>query len=199
MLEARDLAAEHAGRIVFSGVSLTLAPGGITGLFGPSGCGKTTLGRVLAGLHPPRSGRVTVDGRAPAPGPPRPVQYLHQAPLAAMNPRWRIGRVIAEPGPADPALAAAIGVEPDWLTRHPHELSGGQLHRVAILRALAARPRYLIADEITASLDSLAQARIWTMLQTIAAAQGIGMLVISHDRALLEQISGEIHCMPACG
>lgn len=188
MLEARELTAGFAGRAVFRAVSLRLAPGDILGLSGPSGVGKTTLGRVLAGLHSPLSGQLLLDGSPLPPSGIQPVQYLHQQPLAAMNPRWRIARVLAEAGPIDPQLCAAIGVSMDWLGRFPHELSGGQLQRVSILRALGAGPRYLIADEITASLDPLAQARIWRQLRRIAAVQRIGILAVSHDQALLGQI-----------
>jgi ABC-type dipeptide/oligopeptide/nickel transport system ATPase subunit len=196
MLEARELTAGFAGAAVFRAVSLRLAPGGILGLSGRSGMGKTTLGRVLAGLHPPLSGELLLDG-SPHGSPHgflrpqsrlQPVQYLHQHPLGAMNPRWRIARVLAEAGPVDPQLCAALGVGMDWFARFPHELSGGQLQRVSILRALGARPRYLIADEITASLDALGQARIWWQLRRIAAEQRVGILAISHDQALLGQI-----------
>src|SRR5690606_27593375 len=131
MLEAHGIGAGFAGRVLFSGVSLSLAPGGITGLFGPSGCGKTTLGRVLAGLRAPLAGTLTLAGRPLPARLPRPVQYPPPSPLLAMNPRWRIGRVIVEPGAPDPALGAALGVDPGWSDRYPHELSAGELQRVS--------------------------------------------------------------------
>ncbi len=197
MLEARAIIAAHGARQLFPPLSLALAPGSVAGLCGPSGCGKTTFARVLAGLHAPASGTVSLGGGALGPLQPRPVQYLHQSPLAAMNPRWRMAKVISEPGPVDLALAGRLGVDPEWGERYPHELSGGQLQRASILRALTACPRYLVADEITASLDSVAQVRIWTALRAIAAERGIGILAISHDRALLAQICGDIREMPA--
>lgn len=192
MLEGVDLAGGYDGRAVFRGVSLRLAPGQILGLEGPSGQGKTTLGRLLAGLQPPLQGAVLLDA---APLPRRgacPVQYLPQHPLGSMNPRWRIRRILAEAAPPGPQDLAAVGVDPAWLERFPHELSGGQLHRVSLLRALLVRPRYLIADEITASLDQLSQAEIWRVLQDLARDRGIGILAISHDTALLRAVCTEV-------
>jgi len=197
MLEARGITAGH-GRAapVLADLSLHLARGEILGLAGPSGSGKTTLGRVLAGLHPPRAGRVTLDG---APLPRRgscPVQYVAQHPQMAMNPRWRINRVLAEAGPPDPALAGLLQVAPDWLDRFPQELSGGQLQRVALLRALGAAPRVLVADELTASMDALSQARIWQVLRDLAERSGLAVLAISHDAALLDRIASRILRLP---
>lgn len=192
MLEARGVTAVQGGTVLFRDLDLTMAPGQILGLTGPSGCGKTTLGRMLAGFHRPAAGEVRIDGRpVSAPG-IRPVQYLHQVPLMAMNPRWRIARVIAEAAPPPEELARRIGVSEELYDRFPHELSGGQLQRVAILRAFGARPRYLVADEISSAMDPLSQARIWRLLRGLADEFGIGILAISHDQALLERIAGPI-------
>lgn len=188
MLEARNLTAGFGPHDLFRDLSIRLAPSEIMGLCGPSGSGKTTLGRVLAGMHPARAGQILLDGQTIADRGPRLVQYLAQTPLVTMNPRWRIARVLAEAGRLDPELAAALDIDRDWFARFPHELSGGQLQRVSILRAMTARPRYLIADEITAPLDPVSQARIWTTLTGLAKAHRIGILAISHDAALLRRI-----------
>ncbi len=183
MLEARDISLKLSGTSVLSSVNLSVHAGEIVGLDGASGAGKTSLGRILAGITQPDRGSVRSDGR---------VQYLHQNPSAALNPRWRIARSLSEAGAFDTAVAASLGVAGTWLHRYPHELSGGQLQRVSVLRALFAKPRYLIADEISASLDAVSQVRIWQALRRLVAQQGIGILAISHDEALLSRISNRL-------
>lgn len=196
MLEARGIAVAQAGRVLVRDLDLRLAPGACLGLSGPSGAGKTTLGRALAGLHPLAAGRLTLDGAPP--GRRWPVQYLHQDAGSAMNPRWTLRRILAEPGPMDEALRAALlpDLPPE---RHPHQLSGGQLQRVAILRGLLARPRVLIADEITAALDPVAQAAIWRVLLAACRRTGTGVVAISHDVALLARVAERRLCLPGAG
>lgn len=189
MLEARNVSATFGKRLVFEGVSLRLNSASVYCISGPSGCGKTTLGRILAGLNRPVKGDVLFNDRSPSSGERWPVQYLYQSPLTAMNPRWKIGKIIAESGPVDREMAIVLGVEADWDDRYPHELSGGQLQRVSILRALGAKPAFLIADEITSALDPIAQAQIWQLLLTLAEKQSLGIVAISHDESLLSRIS----------
>lgn len=174
---------------VLHGTTLALAPGEIVGLEGPSGCGKSTLGRVLAGIARPQHGRVELDEGRTATG-AHPVQLVLQHAERAMDPRWRIRDVLAETGASPDAVAAAEEaiLDPAWRDRYPHEISGGELQRVNLARALLARPRYVIADEITASLDPLTQADIWHVLVTHAAEHDVGVLAISHDRALLDAV-----------
>lgn len=188
MLDARGLTLTQGGRTLIRGLSLRLPRGGVLGIDGPSGAGKTTLGRALAGLHPLMGGEVLLDG---GPLPRGAVQYLHSEPGQAMNPRWRIGRVVAEAGAPAPEVARALGVADGWADRWPHELSGGELQRVSLLRALTARPAYLVADEITAPLDPVSQARIWQALLALARDGGIGIIAISHDAPLLDRIAEE--------
>ncbi|TCK09171.1 ABC transporter ATP-binding protein [Marinobacterium mangrovicola] len=188
MLEAKCLTFGYPRQpAIVDGVSLTLRPGEITGLTGPSGCGKSTLGRLLAGVLKPQSGSIQL---AEPRGGVNPVQYLHQSPIFAVNPRWRIGRIIEEAWAPDEATREALGVSRDWYNRFPHEISGGELQRVAILRALAPEVRYLIADEITAMLDPITQADIWSFLMQ-RSCEGLSILAISHDRHLLQRIASK--------
>lgn len=190
MLEAKDITAAYGKRTILSNVSLNLSAGTIYCISGPSGCGKTTLGRILAGLSRPASGAVYFDQQDISEMKLWPVQYLYQSPLTAMNPRWQIRKIIAESGPVDPDIARTLGVQTEWETRYPHELSGGQLQRVSILRALGAKPGFLIADEITSALDPVAQAQIWRLLAVLTEKYSLGIVAISHDESLLSRIAG---------
>lgn len=209
MLIADDLWFRHhrGDPWVLEGHALRLPGGQVVGLRGPSGCGKSTLAAVLAGLRTPSSGTVEVDGRPlVAYRGPRPVQLVVQHPERAMNPRWRIGEVLAEalPGPRRRAVRDAAArvhaewdahhglVSPDWLERYPHEISGGELQRVNLARALFSGPAYLIADEISASLDAITQTVLWHRIDHEVAEGGLGVLAVSHNTPLLEQVATEI-------
>jgi peptide/nickel transport system ATP-binding protein len=177
---------------VVDGARLSVGPGEVVGLHGPSGAGKSTLGRLAAGLLQPDAGRIEVDGRCTRPpaGQPHPVQLVLQHPQLAVDPRWTVREILAEADPdtrADPELVAD-----HWLDRYPHEVSGGELQRVNLARALLSRPRYLVADEISASLDALTQARIWHLLLDRVRSDRIGVLVISHDRPLLDAVATHV-------
>lgn len=177
---------------VLAGVHLRLEPGEVVGLCGPSGGGKSTLGRVLAGHVRPERGRVTVDGAEPrAHRAPHPVQLVLQNPERALDPRWTVRRALAAAGAGEGDVDERL-VPHSWLDRYPHEISGGEQQRVNLARALLARPRYVVADEISASLDAVTQARIWTLLLERCRADGIGVLAISHDRPLLETVAGRV-------
>lgn len=195
MLEAQDLSFSFGPEPVFEGVNLNVAPGEIVGLSGPSGVGKSTLSRVLCGHLDRQSGRVTLDGEAVACAGFYPVQLLTQTPIFSVNPRWTVGKILNEAWAPDEATCQALRVSPSWLERYPHELSGGELQRVSIARALAPPVRYLVADEITAMLDPITQAEIWTYLIDVVKRRGIGILAIIHDNALLERVAGRTICL----
>lgn len=190
MLEARGVGHRHArgGEWVLRDVDLAVAPGEVVGLFGPSGAGKTTLGHILTGYLVPQAGRVLLDGM-PLPGRGYcPAQCIHQHPELAVNPRWRLSRTLREAWDPDPDLLTALGIAPAWLKRHPHELSGGELQRIVVARALGPKTRYLVADEMTAMLDAPTQARIWRAVLAHCREHGVGIVVISHDPALLDRL-----------
>ncbi|MGV0908317.1 ABC transporter ATP-binding protein [Martelella sp. FOR1707] len=192
MLEARRVRFGYGvSAPVVDGVDIAIRPGEIVGLTGRSGAGKSTLGRLLAGYHRPASGEVLVDGKTHAKG-YNAVQYLHQSPIFAVDPRWTVGRIIAEGWTPDEETRQALGVSKSWYDRFPHEISGGELQRIAVLRALGPRTRYLVADEISAPLDPLTQAQIWDALIGAVRKRNLGMLVISHNRPLLARLSGRV-------
>lgn len=173
---------------VLRNLSLQVGDGERLALLGPSGRGKSTLGLLMAGYLPLQEGTVTWNG-APLPkGGYNPVQLIYQHPEKAMDPRWKVGDTLREAWDVPDALLKAIGAEPDWLTRWPHELSGGQLQRLSILRALSPRTRVLIADEITASLDPITQAQIWSVILREVERHGMILIAITHNEALADRV-----------
>lgn len=121
-----------------------------------------------------------------------PVQLIFQHPEQAVNPRWKVGKIISEGGAVTPELLHNFGIQDFWLDRFPHELSGGELQRVCLVRALCSNLHYLLCDEITSMLDALTQADIWhSLLQEIDKRQ-LGVLVISHDNALLTRLCSRV-------
>lgn len=192
MLEARKLVFSYGKKgqspPVLDGVSLRVAPGERVGILSPSGTGKTTLLKLLGGYLRPDAGEVLADGR---PLPERgycPVQMIWQHPERAVNPRLRLGRSLAEgDGPME-VLENRLGIREEWKGRFPQELSGGELQRFCIARALGRRTRYLLADEITSMLDLITQGQIWNFLIEETRERQIGMVVVSHNRQLLDYV-----------
>lgn len=195
MLEARNLSFRYAEDTpwLFRGFDLTVRPGESVGLSGPSGRGKSTLAKILCNFLAPHSGSVRIDGQSCIRG-YHPTQLLFQHPELAVNPRFTGRQIIAEAWTPDNDLLDALRIKPQWLQRYPHELSGGELQRICVARALDPRTRYLIADEMTSMLDAITQAQIWNVVLQRAKAHNMGMLVISHDSALLERVCSRQEC-----
>ena len=189
MLEAKDLSYRYGeDSPVLRNVPLRVADGERLALLGPSGRGKSTLALLLAGYLPLQQGTITLDG-APLPKDCyNPIQLIYQHPEKAMDPRWKVGDTLREAWDVPEELLTAIGAEPDWLTRWPHELSGGQLQRLSILRALSPKTRVLIADEITASLDPITQAQIWSVILREIEKNRTMLVAITHNEALAQRI-----------
>ena len=189
MLEAKDLSYRYGeDSPVLCNVSLRVADGERLALLGPSGRGKSTLALLLAGYLPPQKGTITLDGARLPKDCYNPVQLIYQHPEKAMDPRWKVGDTLREAWDVPEELLTAIGAEPDWLTRWPHELSGGQLQRLSILRALSPKTRVLIADEITASLDPITQAQIWSVILREIEKNRTMLIAITHNEALAQRI-----------
>ena len=195
ILEAKDLTFRYPrqrGGAAVERVSLPLRSGERVGLSAPSGRGKTTLCKLLAGWERPERGQVLLDG-APLPSQGFcPVQLLWQHPEEAVDPLLRLGTTLYEAGPVDPAAAEGLGIQPGWLERYPMELSGGELQRICVVRALGPELKFLLCDEASAMLDLVTQARLWRFLLAQAEERNLGLLVVSHDRPLLEQVCTRI-------
>lgn len=195
MLEGRHLSVAFDSRPVLDDISLAVAPGERVQLAAPSGTGKTTLCRVLAGYLAPRAGEVLVDGEPLPKRGPCPVQLIGQHPELTLDPRMRMAASLAECGASEEELdrlRELLGIRGAWLSRYPHELSGGELQRFCIARALAANPRYLVADEVSTMLDALTQVQIWRFLMDETSRRGIGLVFVSHSPALTDRIATRV-------
>lgn len=191
-LEAQNLTFRYPRRgasPVLEGVNFTLQAGERVGLSAPSGRGKTTLCKLLAGWEEPSSGQVLLDGvplsqyRGFCP-----VQLLWQHPEEAVDPLLKLRTTLYEAGPVDRTVLEGLGVREEWLERYPSELSGGELQRICTARALGPELRFLLCDEASAMLDLVTQAKLWRFLLEQVERRGLGMLIVSHDAALLDRL-----------
>ncbi|WP_245565409.1 dipeptide ABC transporter ATP-binding protein [Nocardioides insulae] len=196
-------------------VSLRVGAGEVMGLVGESGSGKTTLGRTAAGLVPVAEGDVLLSGvsltsgRRPTAGLQRGLAFVHQDPEASLDPRLSVGESIREPldvhrvgTPASRTarvgeLLDAVHLPPTYAARRPRELSGGQRQRIAFARALALRPRLLIADEPTSALDVSVQARVLRLFSELQTELGFACLFISHDLAVVHEVAHRVAVLRA--
>lgn len=181
---------------VIDGFSIDLAPGERVVLTAPSGGGKTTLCKLLAGYLTPSAGQILVDDQPLPTAGYAPVQMIWQHPQQAVNPRLTLGQSLAEGDRIPARTVAELGIDPAWLERYPAELSGGEIQRLCIARALGAATRYLIADEITTMLDPISQAIIWRFLISECTRRQIGLLLVTHDRELAARVATRHEILP---
>ncbi len=225
LLEVRDLTVEYPVRSsawgraralqALRGVTLSVAEGETLGIVGESGCGKSTLARAVVGLVPAGGGDIRWRGQvlaqlrsAQRQAIRREMQMVFQDPTASLDPRMRVAALVAEPLQVfEPDLSAArrrervlrmlerVGLAAEHLARFPHELSGGQCQRVAIARALVIEPRLLVCDEPVSSLDVSVQAQIVNLLRDLQRDLGVSLVFISHNMAVVRQLSARILVM----
>jgi len=195
-----------------AGASVSVAPGEIVGLVGESGCGKSTLAHAAVGLVATRGGEIRFGGIQVTPLTRRarspqllPLQIVFQDPFLSLNPRRRVGSQITDGFSTDDGrgsrrervaeLLELVGLTADAADRYPHQFSGGQRQRLAIARALAADPSILVLDEPLSALDASAQAQIANLLIDLSQRLTIGMLLISHDLAIVREMATTISVM----
>jgi oligopeptide/dipeptide ABC transporter ATP-binding protein len=194
-------------------VTFDVKPGTTFALVGESGSGKSSLGRAIIGLTPIQGGRVTFDGAEPLLGNAATIQayrrnvaMMFQDPVASLSPRLSVQTLITEPflihgmGERDlPAearrLLGLVGLPPDFASRYPHQLSGGQARRVGVARALALSPKLIIADEPTAGLDVSVQGDILNLLSRLQRELGLTYVIITHNLAVVRHVSDEMAIM----
>jgi len=190
-------------------VSFEIKRGTTLGIVGESGSGKSTIAQMLAGLLTPSAGSITIDGQARE----KHVfvgrcQMVFQDPYGSLNPRWRVWEIVTEPmralgvvGNAKQAIDAArmllqqVGLDPDAVSRFPHQFSGGQRQRIAIARALSSKPEFIIFDEPTSALDVSVQAEVLNLMRDLQEQSGMTYLFISHDLAVVRFMSDEVCVM----
>jgi peptide/nickel transport system ATP-binding protein len=211
-LELRDVVVDYEGRggrvRAVAGATVSVEAGRIVGLVGESGCGKSTLARAAVGLVPAASGTIAFEGREvrPLTRRARPadlvrLQLVFQNPYSSLNPRRTAGSQVGDGirsrarGARVRELFEIVGLASAAASRYPHEFSGGQRQRIAIARALAADPSVIVLDEPLASLDASAQAQFANLLTSLARELGVGMLLISHDLAIVRHVADEVSVM----
>jgi oligopeptide transport system ATP-binding protein len=196
------------------GVSFDIPRGGTLGLVGESGCGKSTTGRAVLRLYDPTGGRILFEGKdvahlkGEALRRARPkMQMIFQDPQASLNPRMTVGDIIGEPLDEHRRLSAAdrrarieelldaVGMNPRFASRYPHEFSGGQRQRIGIARALALEPSFIVCDEPIAALDVSIQAQVVNLLEELQERLGLAYLFISHDLGMVRHIAPQVAVM----
>lgn len=174
---------------LFENLELSIEAGEIVGIFGYSGSGKSTMAQIIAGYRKPIRGKIIIDEQTINPKGIHPIQMVWQHPEKTINPRWRMKQILQEVGHLDTTLLSTLGIKDEWLDRWPSELSGGELQRFCLARALSGDIKYLIADEMTTMLDAVTQAQIWHAVIEWTKERNIGVLAISHDHHLLQRVA----------
>ncbi|MDR0901030.1 MAG: ATP-binding cassette domain-containing protein, partial [Methanobrevibacter sp.] len=176
-LKATDISFKYKTKKdwILNDLNISINNNEIKGLIGDSGSGKSTLCKILAGYKEGEyEGNITLDNAEISKKEYNPIQLIFQHPEQTMNPKWKMKDILYESWDVPDSLIEEFGIQKSWLNRWPNELSGGELQRFSILRALGPKTKFLIADEITTMLDAITQVQIWDLLIKIAKEREIG-------------------------
>ena len=193
-LTGRNISFKYSSgsRQILKDVDITIDNKKILGLFGDRGGGKSSLCKNLAGHIKRYDGQVRLDGNEIPKSGFDPVQLIYQHPEKVMNPKWKMHEVLEESWDVPDNLLEDFGIQKSWLNRWPAELSGGELQRFSVLRSLNPNTKFLIADEMTTMLDAITQVQIFESVLKIVKERNMGLLVVSHDRDLMDIICDEV-------
>lgn len=193
LLEAKDISFGYNRKnMIINHIDFGIDAGERVALIGPSGCGKSTLSQLLAGYLEPLSGQVLFEDKPLLSEGYCPVQLIYQHPEKAINPRWKLGRTLTEAWVPNDSFLDDMGIEKEWLSRYPAELSGGEMQRFCIARALGPETKFIIADEMSTMLDVITQAQIWELMLNIVEKRNLGLLAITHSLELAERICSRV-------
>lgn len=178
---------KNSEKYILENIDFEINSGEIVGLIAPSGFGKTTFAKILSGYEKNFSGDISIDGKKINKS-YNPIQLILQHPEKAVNPKWKMSKILKEAFNPSKDLLDNMGIKEEWLNRYPNELSGGELQRFCVIRALSKETKFLIADEMTTMLDAITQAQIWDVVLDYAKKNNIGIVVISHEKFLIDRI-----------
>lgn len=185
------------GPKILNSISFSVDVGERVGIVGPSGYGKSTLSKILAGYLRPTEGNILFNGDVLPQTGYHPIQLIYQHPEKSINPRWKIKDILFESWSPSQYFLKDMGIEENWLDRWPNELSGGQLQRVCIARALGPQTKFIIADEMTTMFDAVTQAQIWEVMMKVIKERNMSMIVITHNEFLAQRLCTKIIELPS--
>ncbi|WP_392552596.1 ATP-binding cassette domain-containing protein [Orbus wheelerorum] len=191
-IKVDNLTIKQGDKTLWRDLSFCLQSGDRLGISAPSGFGKSTLGRVIAHWQKVSSGSILLDGNVISTKGYCPIQLVNQHPERSFNPYRTLQASLYDAWNPAPCWFDKLSIKSTWLARRPSELSGGELARIALLRALDPRTQFLIVDEATAQLDAYIQAKIWQILIDESVKRPLGMLIFSHNKTLLQKVCTNI-------
>jgi len=193
LLKAENINFKYRGdKYILKDINLSVKNNEIVGIVAPSGFGKTTFAKILAGYIKPDKGEVVLEGCEKKKNAFNPIQLIFQHPEKSVNPKWKMKKIINEAYEPSDEMIESMGIKKEWLNRWPSELSGGELQRFCVLRALSPETKFLIADEMTTMLDAITQAQIWNVVIDYCKKNSIGLIVISHDKDLVNIVCDRV-------